>query len=188
MMSGGFEDFESLKKRAEPLIQVAETIKAKLARKELDADSAEMREIQAVMFNMGLANDFSTTVNKDTSGKNYHTELASEVERFLKSVMDKVGGVIGLIDLYCMYNRARGTDLISPEDLKIACVKLNNQSQLYMMKEYPSGIKTMQSRQFNSSSYYKRIADTLVEHPGLTPMRIAEQMQVNEVLIKEHIS
>ena len=156
------------------MIAVAETIKAKLAKKELDADSAEMREIQAVMFNMGLASDFSTTVNKDTSGKNYHTELAFEVERFLKSVMDKVGGVIGLIDLYCMYNRARGTNLISPEDLKIACQKLNSQSTVYMMKEYPSGIKTMQSRMFNECSYYKRIAETLAEHPGLTPMKIAE--------------
>jgi len=52
-------------------------------------------------------------------------ELAKEVEKFSFGVLDKFGGVLALIDIYCMYNRARGTDLISPEDLLIACEKLN---------------------------------------------------------------
>ena len=73
------------------------------------------------MFNMGMASDFSTEVNKDTSGKMYHSALATEIEKFLITIMDNFGGVVGLVDLYCMYNRARGTDLISPDDLSIAC-------------------------------------------------------------------
>ena len=106
------------------MVQIAEQIKAKLARNELDGTSEEMQEIQAVMFNMGIASDFSTQVSKDTSGKNYHQALALEVEKFVSSAIDKFGGVVGLIDLYCMYNRARGTDLISPDDLLIACKKM----------------------------------------------------------------
>ena len=58
----------------------------------------------------------------------YHTALANEVEKFLLTIIDNFGGVVGLIDLYCMYNRARGTDLISPDDLRIACTKLNESS------------------------------------------------------------
>lgn len=69
------------------------------------------------MFNMGIASDFSTQVSKDTSGKMYHQALSLEVEKFLATIIDKLGGVVGLVDLYCMYNRARGTDLISPDDL-----------------------------------------------------------------------
>ena len=88
-----------------------------MARNELDGTSEEMKEIQAVMFNMGMASDFSTQVSKDTSGKMYHSALAVEIEKFLVTIMDNFGGVVGLVDLYCMYNRARGTDLISPDDL-----------------------------------------------------------------------
>jgi ESCRT-II complex subunit VPS36 len=90
------------------------------------------------MFNMGIsgATDFSSQVNKDISGKNYHQELAFELEKFLEKVIDRFGGVIGLIDLYCMYNRARGTDLISPDDLNIACSKLNATSTKFMLKNY----------------------------------------------------
>lgn len=82
------------------------------------------------MFNMGLtgATDFSSEVSKDIAGKNFHKQLSIEVEKFLDSIIEKFGGVIGLVDLYCVYNRARGTDLISPEDLNIACFQLNKNS------------------------------------------------------------
>jgi len=81
------------------------------------------------MFNMGMASDFSAHVSKDTAGSNFHAALAKELERFLATILDKFGGVIGLIDLYCMYNRARGTDLISPDDLKKAAQQINSTSQ-----------------------------------------------------------
>ena len=47
------------------------------------------------------------------------------MEKFASDVIDKFGGVLALVDLYCLYNRARGTDLISPDDLLISCEKLN---------------------------------------------------------------
>lgn len=134
---------ESLKERSRAMVQIAETIKTKLARKELDSESEEMKEIQSVMFNMGIETDFSAQVTKDTTGKLFHRELSREIERFLDKVLTKFGGVIGLVDLYCMYNRARGTDLISPEDLAIACQLLNNDSDRYMLKVYKSGVRTI---------------------------------------------
>jgi len=143
------------------MVTIAETIKGKLARNELDATTEEMKEIQAVMFNMGMVSDFSSQVTKDTSGKMYHQALALEVERFLTSIIDKLGGVVGLIDLYCMYNRARGTDLISPQDLKLACQKMDQSSTRFMLKNYPSGVVTVQSRMFNEDTYYRRLADTI---------------------------
>jgi len=92
---------------------------------------------------MGIASDFSTQVSKDTSGKNYHQALAYEIEKFLDTIIGKFGGVIGMVDLYCMYNRARGTDLISPEDLNIACSNINYNSKNFALKTYASGVKTI---------------------------------------------
>ena len=102
------------------MVDIAEQIKSKLERKELNEESEEMKEIQSVMFNMGMASNFSAQVSKDTSGKLYHQQLALELEKFLDKILDKFGGVIGLIDLFCMYNRARGTDLISTSDMAVA--------------------------------------------------------------------
>lgn len=79
------------------------------------------------------------------AGKNYFVELAREVEKFLSSVLEKFGGMLALVDVYCMYNRARGTDLISPEDLLIACEKLTEMSEKVTLKSYTSGVKVIQS-------------------------------------------
>ncbi len=83
----------------------------------------------------------------------------------MDSVIEKFGGVIGLVDLYCLYNRARGTDLISPEDLIMASALINKSSSRYMHRVYKSGVHTIQSRQFNEDGYFQKIAQTLAgEH------------------------
>ena len=170
------------------MVQISEQIKTKLARNELDGTTEEMKEIQAVMFNMGIASDFSTQVSKDTSGKGFHQALAQEVEKFLATIIDKFGGVVGLIDLYCMYNRARGTDLVSPDDLLIACKKMNQNSTRFMIKSYPSGVVTVQSKMFNEDAYYQRIAQTIrASQNGMSANKLAEQMNVNVILMKEHL-
>jgi len=120
------------------------------------------------------------------------------LEKFLETVVERFGGVVGLVDLYCMYNRFRGTDLISPEDLNIACSRLNVISQKFMLKIYRSGVKTIQSSKcfdhfidlehFNEDTYYRKIADTLhLEATGLTAVKLAEKLRINVVLMKEHI-
>ena len=56
------------------MVTIAEQIKSKLQRKELNLESEEMKEIQAVMFNMGIAGatEFNSEVSKDIAGKNFH--------------------------------------------------------------------------------------------------------------------
>ncbi len=61
-------------------------------------------------------------------------------------MLSNFGGVLALVDLYCMYNRARGTDLISPEDLLIACEKLNTESNSkIILRTFNSGVKVVQN-------------------------------------------
>ena len=96
--------------------------------------------------------------------------------------------MVGLVDLYCMYNRARGTDLISPDDLSIACKKLDETSQRFVLKRYPSGVVTVQSRMFNADSYYQRLAETIQQSQGgMSANKLAEKMKVNVILMKEHL-
>ena len=59
-------------------------------------------------------------------------------------MIDKFGGVIALVDLYYMYNRARGIDLISPEDLIISCEKVNQLKEgRFILRTFTSGVKVI---------------------------------------------
>jgi ESCRT-II complex subunit VPS36 len=60
-------------------------------------------------------------------------------------MLEKVGGVMTLLDVYCLYNRARGTDLISPEDIYIACTKFAQLGLRLALKEFESGVKVIES-------------------------------------------
>ena len=116
-IKGAFSDLESLKLKAKGIAVIANKINQRIQKKELSND--EMNDIQQVMFNMGMTDGFTSHVNKDISGKKFFADLAKELEVFLDKVIssERFSGVIGLVDLYCLYNRARGTDLISPKDM-----------------------------------------------------------------------
>ena len=72
--------------------------------------------------------------------------------------------------------------------MNVACMALNTNSSVYMLKEYTrSGIKTIQLRSFNESQYYEKLAAVLDETPGLTVDKLASKMRINVLIMKEQI-
>ena len=54
-------------------------------------------------------------------------------------------GMVALTDAFCLYNRARGTDLISPEDMYRACSLFDELQLNLTMKKFDSGVIVIQS-------------------------------------------
>ncbi len=53
-------------------------------------------------------------------------------------------GIMTLTDVYCLFNRARGTNLISPEDLREACALLGDLKVGLSQRIFPSGVIVIQ--------------------------------------------
>jgi ESCRT-II complex subunit VPS36 len=67
-----------------------------------------------------------------------------------------------LSDVYCVYNRARGTDPISPEDL-LDAVKMQQKLALGMhLQEYPSGVRVLQIDSFDEAEARRRVQSMLL--------------------------
>ncbi|RVW23844.1 Vacuolar protein sorting-associated protein 36 [Vitis vinifera] len=70
---------------------------------------------------------------------------------FVKIPLEKAGGMINLIDIYCLFNRARGTGfviffkLISPEDLLQACSIWEKFDVPVMLRKFDSGVMVIQT-------------------------------------------
>jgi ESCRT-II complex subunit VPS36 len=58
-------------------------------------------------------------VTRLSAGRQYHQELARQIADLLLSDnrLRRLGGMVALSDVYCLYNRARGMELVSPSDL-----------------------------------------------------------------------
>lgn len=47
-------------------------------------------------------------VSRDTAGAVFHKELARELVEFILPIVEREGGTMSLMDIYCVFNRARG--------------------------------------------------------------------------------
>lgn len=74
----------------------------------------------SLVSSLGIVAPLATPVTKESAGSLYLQEMARQLASFLRPRLESSGGMMLLTDVYCMYNRARGTQLISPEDLLAA--------------------------------------------------------------------
>lgn len=94
-----FGDIKLIKSNAKQLIDIAAQLRAKVLN-----DNKQSNDINGILQNIG----FIDPVTKETSGKEYYTQLSKQIAAFLTDYLSQSIGIISLIDAYCVYNRARG--------------------------------------------------------------------------------
>lgn len=67
--------------------------------------------------------------------------------------------MMALADVYCRINRARGLELVSPEDLLNACRQLDLMNLPLVFRTFDSGVMVLQSRSHQDSSVVEMISD-----------------------------
>jgi EAP30/Vps36 family len=88
----------------------------------------------------------SLSLCRGAAGQRFHEELARQLAGFsVRQLAASPGNMITLPDLYCVFNRARGTELISPDDLVRACSLFERLGLQVRMRRFPSGVMVVQS-------------------------------------------
>jgi ESCRT-II complex subunit VPS36 len=78
-----------------------------------EAWNQQMQNVGTLAAGMGIV----SPVTKSIAGSGYTSELARQISVVLRPHLQRRGGVISLTDTFCLVNRARGTEVVSPEDL-----------------------------------------------------------------------
>lgn len=152
-IGGAFEDLDALMARAKEMVALAESFAAQVAlTKSPEAKAALERSSKALGLNNG-------TITKDMAGEIFHAELARQLADFLeRGVLKQEGGMITLIDLFALYNRARGVDLVSPADLYQAAGLFQKLRLPMRIRVFKSGVIVVQ----DSSKTDEAIARSIV--------------------------
>ena len=76
---------------------------------ETSTQAAETNEMESILQSIGIV----SPVTKFSAGRLYHQQLARQMADLLLSQgrLSRLGGMITLADLYCLFNRARGTEV-----------------------------------------------------------------------------
>eukprot|EP01038_Epipyxis_sp_PR26KG_P006777 gene6777-9283_t len=150
----------------------------------------EVNEMETIMMNIGIV----SPVTKFSAGKTYHKQLARQIADVLltQNRLQKLGGMITLTDLYCLLNKARGTELVSPDDLLKASALTGNLNIGISLKTFKSGVKVIQLQSFNEEAMCNNIRIISNENidyksNGFQASELAQKLGVSLLVAKEHI-
>lgn len=139
-------DLESLLRNARDVISMVEKYKAKLARSG-EKDEGDMDE---VLSTMGLP----TLTTRETAGKAYDAQLSQEIYDYSLQRL-KERKVIQLADLYITYSRARGADLVGPDEFHKA-VMAAEKGRGMKVREF-KGVKCVVGSDFSPAAVSKAV-------------------------------
>lgn len=133
-----------------------------------------------------LSVGLQSPVTKTSAGTAFHQQLSRQICEFLQQPLEEHGGVLPLPDVYCLYNRARGSDLISPDDLVRACNLFSKLGLPLKMKKLPSGVIIIVSKLHSDEAVSERLRAFAEEAP-LTSFEVARRTKTTITLASEQL-
>ena len=187
-----FLDLDHLMQKATEMVSVMSKYSEILANKKKqkattestsssDEETKEAQQLEEMLLQIGISNPITKEAVGGDGGA-YLREIAHEIVDFLStdfnrnglSLLMEKGGIMTLQDVYCMYNRARGTNLISPKDMVEACEIINSLNLSVELFVYKTGVKVLQSRNYSPSKIDQTILELIEKQ---------EQMKDNDPIM-----
>jgi len=141
VIGNAFEDLEALMGSAKEIVALAESFAA--------TNGTGSSETSAVANALGLVTTKDMLGSGSSSESLYISELSRNLAEFLtddaRGVMRKSGGIITLIDLWAIFNRARGgVELVSPHDFEKAARLWEKLKLPVRLRQFKSGVLVVQ--------------------------------------------
>lgn len=154
-----FQDLSKLMTMAKDMVGISKAISAKIRDRQGDISDDETVRFKSYL--MGLGIDDPVTRDNFQSNIEYYASLSNQLCQVLLDPITEVGGMMSLADVYCRINRARGLELLSPEDLMNACKLLNGPIKL---RKFPSGAMVLQLDSHDDEAVAKETAEQVRLH------------------------
>lgn len=180
-----FQDLKKLMEKAQEMVNLSKSIVSKIKDRQGEITEDETVKFKAYLLSMGIPNP----VTKEThgTGDKYYQELARELASVLDKPIKECGGMMTLTDVYCRVNRARGMELISPEDLLHACELFQDLRLPIRLQTFDSGVKVLQSNTHSEEEVIKKTTQAVEENQSLTAEELAQHIGLSVILAKERL-
>jgi ESCRT-II complex subunit VPS36 len=168
-----FEDLEALMASAKEVVALAESF-ARQSSGDGGYTASENALVAQSASQLGLITTKDIVGGGDDSL--YLSELARNLAEFLtddaRGVLRKAGGIISLIDLWAIFNRARGgVELVSPNDFAKAAKLWEELKLPVRLRTFKSGVMVVQSRDRTDDTTIKALITWLRDLRAVPPER-----------------
>ncbi|GAB0090142.1 Vacuolar protein-sorting-associated protein 36 [Sergentomyia squamirostris] len=177
-----FQDLKKLMGMAKEMVNVSKGIAAKI--RNHDGDISEDETVRFKSYLMSLGIDDPVTRDSFSTNTEYFSNLSRQITEMLLDAITECGGMMSLADVYCRVNRARGLELLSPDDLLGACRMMQGPIRL---RQFPSGAMVLQLDSHNDDVIVKETEEHIREHESLTVEHFARNKSISVLLAQERL-
>lgn len=174
-IDAGFGSLDQLRGQAEDLVKIARRFKTWTGNDSREARATrgqDENELLSMMAEMGI----ESPVTKTTSGGNvrvYREQLSRQMAGFLQAPILQVGGIMTLSDAYCLVIRNRAsTELVSPEDFRIACDYFRPLQLAIEVVKLESGVIALSIDSSKDDSGARALRKLAEEKNSITPIDV----------------
>ncbi|KAI0859509.1 EAP30/Vps36 family-domain-containing protein [Xylaria cubensis] len=178
MIGSSFEDLEALMASAKEIVALAESFSRQVGTGTDSATTEANALLAESASQLGLVTTKDIVGGRTGSGSEslYLSELSRNVAEFLtddaRGVLRKAGGIMSLVDLWAMFNRARGgVELVSPNDFEKAAQLWEKLKLPVRLRTFKSGVMVVQSRDRTDETTIKALVTWLRDLHEIPPER-----------------
>ncbi|XP_064636795.1 vacuolar protein-sorting-associated protein 36-like [Lineus longissimus] len=184
-ISVAFEDLSKLIAKAREMVNLSKNIAERIKQKKGDISDDETVKFKSYLLSMGIPDP----VTREThgTGTRYYLELAKQLCTLLEEPIKDLGGMITLTDVYCRVNRARGMELLSPEDLVNACQQLEQLKGPIRLRVFDSGVMVLQLQTHSEEEVIKTTTTCVEQNQSVTAEELAQVIGLSVILAKERL-
>ena len=175
-ISKAFEDLNKLMEMAKPMVKLAQSISTKIREKQGEITEDETIQFKSYLLSMGIDDPITRGSHSDTE---YHKLLAQEMFLILDQPIQEAGGMITLTDAFVRVNRARGLELVSPEDILGAASALRDTQLPMKLQRFESGVLVLTTSTHSDEEVLGSLMNQLESAGSLTPEEMSRQVRNN---------
>ncbi|RKP25657.1 EAP30/Vps36 family-domain-containing protein [Syncephalis pseudoplumigaleata] len=176
--------------KASELVSLAESITGKLGALSSDAAVVADNGGEVTLASLLTQLDIHNPVTRDMAGEAYYEELAREFAGFMVPVLNSKSSMVALTDAYCLFNRARGVELVSPQDLRKACALCDDMQLPIRIRQFSSGLLAIQPDilylQYDEA-IARRILSEIPEDGSISSVELARSLEMPPTLAIEQL-
>eukprot|EP01084_Bolivina_argentea_P084311 152511_1 len=141
--------------------------------------------LESIIVSIGLVNNPITKASAGGEIHRYHTLLAQQLVDFIleRGLLARFGGVLALTDIYSLFNRARGTELVSPKDLLAVTSQMEGMG--LRLRTFPSGVLALEAEHMNDTEMGQKLV--ALAWKGITAAEVSRAVQLPLLLAREHL-
>jgi ESCRT-II complex subunit VPS36 len=192
-ISEAFQDLRQLKTMGQDMTRLSKSIAAKIKEHGSQVTTDETVLFRSHLMELGIEQQL---LGPETSSKSnysdnvqFYTDLARQLSSIIKPLMERrKQEQLTLSDVYCCFNRARGMDLVSPEDILNACKQLEQLPNLQLrLFQYKSGLLVVQNQSCDNEAVLNKTVELVEKAGSLTPIQLSARLSVSVQLARQRL-